>query len=309
MPRIIEDEPPLHLHKFYPKRQVFRSRSHLFIGESGTGKTTLVKDALFNMPYLDYGLAICPTHSSYMDFCGVLPKAVVWEGTDLSPLVRLVETQKRILKEPGNKKVRYLFVVLDDCIADAKVMKHPVIKDLLYNGRHYLITVLFTTQYIMEVPKKVRKNVKYVYQLKDNTREGIDDLHKCFFGVVGSRARFKQVLTVNTEKRGCLILDKVTSSNDPSKCVFYYRANPRLPDFRIGCKSMWRNCARFATSRASVETAGRNMVNEVMHGMGMRGPADVIEEEEEEEETVDPAQRHTSLVLEDLGPPDALRVA
>ncbi len=252
---------PIAIRRLKPKRQLLRNRSHLAIGKTGTGKTTLVLNLLHQMPYLDYGLVLAPTHSAYIDYCQVMPHAVVHENTDMTPIVNMLKTQKDILRGRGNRKIRYLYVILDDCMADDAVMKHKVMKDVAFNGRHYMLTTIFTTQYIMEVPKKIRANINYVYQLREMNGDNIVLLHKMYFSVLGDRKTFEAILHGNTSKRDCLFFDNVTSNTSPSGCVFFYKGQrtSELGDFQVGCKSMYRIIARYLVSQT-----GKNRENNIM---------------------------------------------
>ncbi len=274
------------------KQQLQRSRTHLVIGKTGTGKTTMVKNLLHSMSYIDYGLVIAPTHSSYLDFATVFPPAAVHENTDLTPLVNMLDTQKKILKKRGNRKIRYLCVVLDDCVADDKVMKHKIIKDIAYNGRHFHITSIWTTQYILEVPKAIRMNINYVYQLRELSKNNIETLHKEYFSIVGGMPTFIKILNAITDDRGCLFFDNCTQSTSPSDLVFWFKGKSTkdLGPFKVGCKSMYRIIARYMRPFSQVNDVD-NIEEEVMNMMR----ADEPEPEPEPTVVVDTSTKFNKL--------------
>ena len=264
------------MHPLLPKKHLLRNRSHLLIGKTGCGKTTLLFNLLFNMPYLDYGIAIVPSPEAYEDMCKVMPEAVVRQRIDMQPVDELLKNQQSFMRTRGNRKHRYLYLILDDVVSEKEVMNHPVMEQIAFRGRHYLLTTFITAQYINKVPKSIRGNINYIYQLREMSGENIDLLHKIYFSCVGNRAFFENVLQGNTEDRRCLVFDNVTSATSAEKCVYHYKGKKSsLLKFKVGCKSMYRIIARWLISKVEESKDFAEISREVMQRMNKPGEAPI----------------------------------
>ena len=138
----------------------------LVIGSRGTGKTTLIKD-IIEKTHNRYSnpLVMCRTAEAAEFFKTVTPEGLVFsDGYDYDKADEFLDVCRKNVKS-GMKNL----LVLDDCMFDTKVLKSRTMEEIHMNGRHYNITLLNVTQYLMNVPASIRANVDYVMVLKESS--------------------------------------------------------------------------------------------------------------------------------------------
>jgi len=233
-----DDEPePVKLHKFNftsfkPDRIV------MLVGKRGTGKSVLLNDLLsyLSLEY-DMGIAMSPTPESQDMFREFMPDSCIYDEYDGDKIAEVVDTLRRW----NHRKVyRRVFVLLDDCMFDPRVLRSTAMRDIHMNGRHLKILFLNIVQYVMDVPKSLRSQIDYVFALREPQRAYRESLYKNFFGVFGTYDEFAVALDTCTSNYGCMVIDNTSSKNDPSSSVFWYRAVPKPPKFILGNSTYWK---------------------------------------------------------------------
>ena len=68
-----------------------------------------------------------------------------------------------------------------------------------------------------------------------------------------TRRRRPPVASQVTENYGVLVLDNTKRSNDVQDLITWYRANPHLPDFKIGKPIFWAMYQATAKSEEDIE--------------------------------------------------------
>ena len=221
------------LKKFDPARMGV-GRVCLFIGKRNTGKSVLMKDVMYHDRDIPAGMVMTGSDNGFFD--GWVPDSFVYSGFDKGAVEKLVKRQRRACKQGRATDV---FLCLDDCMFEKGLLKLPVMRSLFYNGRHYKVTMLFSSQYAMDVDVGCRTNCDFVFVLRENILANRQRLYNNFFGIFPSFEVFCKVLDATTEDFGCLVLDNTSRSNNIEDCCFWYRAKVR-DDFRVGSDMFWR---------------------------------------------------------------------
>ena len=230
----------LKVQKFDPQ-QIKPHRIILFIGKRGTGKSKLLADIMYHIrDRVDFGLAMTPTEESATTFRQTMPEQWIYNNFAASKLEAMLNMQRELGKKG---KQRHLFVVMDDCMYDKKVMKGTSVRDLFMNGRHLKVTFCNAVQYIMDMGPDLRTQVDYVFALRENIISNKMKLWKYFFGMFEKYEDFARVLDRCTENFSCLVLDNTTPTTRVEDCVFWYRAKVDLPSFRMGKPLYWKLAA------------------------------------------------------------------
>ena len=233
----------IHLSKFNPKTIDIRRCSGsgpatcVFIGKRGTGKSTLVADILYYSRKIPIGVAISATEDGNEFYKQHIPDIFI--HTEYKPTIieQVINRQKKIIKQ--KKENSDVFVLLDDCMYDKKMIRDPNIRGIFMNGRHWKIMFMITMQYCMDLPPDLRTNIDYVFILRENIIQNQEKIYKNFFGIFPNLDMFKEVMNSCTEGYDCLVLDNTSRSNKISDCVFWYRAKPDRK-YKIGDKSLWK---------------------------------------------------------------------
>ena len=223
-------------------------RITMVIGKRGTGKSVLMRDILYHMSNkVDFGVAMTPTEESAREFEKCMPKSWVYRGFEQEKLDDIVRVQKE-KAQSGSSGAKQLYVVLDDCSYDKKIMKTETMRFLTANGRHVNLTFVMAFQYLVDCPPDVRTNVDYVMCTREIILANKVKLWRYFFGVFDRYEDFARVLDKCTADYGVLVFDNTQpgASGDPiANSIFWYRADPQLPTFRMGKEVYWKMSEQF----------------------------------------------------------------
>jgi hypothetical protein len=209
----------------------------LFQGRRNTGKTVLLRQAMFALrEHIEMTIALTPTQSSAEMFRTLMPESCVYDqGFDVGVIESLLSTQRDMIKR--GKRPRSILLVLDDCSFDSKAWKQKCVGDLARNGRHCLITVMITCQYVCDIGPSFRAQLDVCFALRDTILQNRKRLHSAFWGMMPF-PQFCAAFDACTENFGALVLNQAVQTNEISSCVFHTRAQPTLPPFTM-CRDIY----------------------------------------------------------------------
>tara|TARA_B110000046_G_C12891535_1_gene354586 strand:- start:42 stop:884 length:843 start_codon:yes stop_codon:yes gene_type:complete len=206
----------------------------IVVGKRGTGKSVLQRDLLYHLSdKVDFGMAMTPTEESAETFRQHMPDSWIYSGFSTVKMEQMLSMQRDMVK---NRKARRLFIVLDDCMYDKKILKGVAIRDLFMNGRHLNITMCNAIQYVMDMGPDLRTQVDYVFALRENIISNKQKLWKYFFGMFEKYEDFAKVMDTCTADHSCMVMDNTTGSCNVDECIFWYKAELDLPEFQIGAE-------------------------------------------------------------------------
>jgi hypothetical protein len=227
----------LQLKKFNPK-SIGDNRVCVFVGKRGTGKTTLVTDILYNKKHIPCGVVMSGTEEGNSYYQEFVPDLFVYNDYEREVVEKIITRQRLMAKQ--KKPDSDVFVLLDDCMYDKKMIRDKCIRAIFMNGRHWKLFFMLTMQYCMDLSPDLRANIDYVFILRENIIQNREKIYKNFFGIFPSFDMFNQVMNACTENYECLVLDNTSKSNKIEDVVFWYKAKMYKPgDFRIGNDQYW----------------------------------------------------------------------
>lgn len=213
----------------------------VFIGKRGTGKSTLVADILYHIRKINAGVAISATEDGNAYYSKFIPDLLIHSEYKPEIVQQVINRQKESIKKNKTSTDSDIFLLLDDCMYDKKMVRDTNIRGIFMNGRHWRVTFMLTMQYCMDLPPDLRANIDYIFILRENIIQNQEKLYKNFFGIFPQFSVFQDVLNSCTEGYDCLVLDNTSKSNNIQDCVYWYRAKPER-DFKIGSKELWKYC-------------------------------------------------------------------
>lgn len=223
----------LKIKKFDPRKMVEHCVV-LLVAKRRSGKSELVKDLMFYKRHLHAGIVMSATEAGNGFYGKFVPPCFVYDHFDKEALERLLRRQKKLTKEG---RAQGVFVILDDCAFDKKAMNDKLIRELLFNGRHYKITLFICAQYLVDLHPGLRANLDYILALRETMHR--EKLFKNFFPMFQSLATFNAVADELTKEFGALVLDNTVASSRLQDQVLWYKAKIDRKPWRLGSREAW----------------------------------------------------------------------
>lgn len=229
------------------------------IGRRGAGKSSVLASLLEDCKdRYQSGIVMSETEEEdpfWVNFC---PAAYIYPTHSEVAIQRLVDRQKRLVKERGAASAPYAFVVEDDTASDATLRNSPVVQQLMYNGRHWNIDFFMVCQDSLDLKRSLRGQIDYAVLLRDNNVESLRRLHANWCGVYADFGDFREMMDAVTTDHRVLVVNNTSLESDPSCVVAYYKGK-RSSDltaapFKLGSKAFWGH-ASSASFREAEEAA------------------------------------------------------
>jgi len=208
----------------------------LIAGRRGLGKSFLARDIVYH--FKDYEKVICFCGSEMAngdwrngcDACdkelGIsahhtcrLPPGTIHPRYNSTIIGNVVANQMKEFTEKGDACTR-LLIILDDISMDAELLnKCKTLKQIAMMGRHFKITCVVITQYIMDLQPKLRRQATMFFCLGETDDAVVKALKREFFSCLGTEKQVQKIMMVLTDDFGCMV--KVgTSSKAVKDTVF-----------------------------------------------------------------------------------------
>lgn len=223
----------------------------LLLGARGTGKSTLARACLFFMTKYEMGIIMAGTPDTIEEYAQHHVHTLIYEKYQPQPIIKMIRLQKRKLYEICEKyphetvernclRLPPMFLVLDDVMHDHNMInKSLAFNELMFYGRHYRITLIVAAQYVMQVAKRMRGQIDYVfttYQQDPFQRENI--MKQYNVGFPDTRT-FHKIMEKCTENYQAMVMAMHSTKRHLEERVFYYKAI-RGRRFRVGPRSLWK---------------------------------------------------------------------
>ena len=220
----------------------------IMIGKRNCGKSTIVKDLLYHKRYFPSGIIMSATEDSNKAYQEFMPKIFIYNDYQPDVIAKIIETQKDLVKKRGKGPDTRTFLLLDDCMYNAKIItKDANMRYLFMNGRHLNLCLIITLQYMLDIPPALRTNVDYVFALQEFNLDNKERLFRYFFGIFPNKQQFFSVHEQCTQDYHCLVLDNTSRSNRLEDVIYWFKAEPNRK-FKIGGKALWRFAKQFEMS-------------------------------------------------------------
>jgi len=224
------------------------------IGKPGTGKSSLMKDLLYNhRGKFPVGLIMSETNKDSKDFAGMVPDLFTHDSYNQEALDNMVIRQKRMVRKYGEQDPRnFAFVILDDCMDDTSWVHHPTTKGIFKNGRHWDLFFILAMQYCLDIPPPLRTALDYIFILREPNLRNRKQLWENYASIFPTLNMFCDALDDLTQDYHCMVIKNRVLSNKIEDVVFWYRARIHKP-FRVGTQEWWKWADRNYNSRYEQE--------------------------------------------------------
>jgi hypothetical protein len=223
----------------------------IFIGRRRTGKSTLVRDLLFQHQNMPLGTVISGTEESNSFYGKMIPPLFI--HGEFSPIIldnfvkrqklMMARIQRDIQMGVQSRIDPRSFMILDDCMYDDSWTHDKNIRYLFMNGRWLKVFFIITMQYPLGIQPALRTNVDFVFILREPYMSNRKRIFDNYCSVFPSFEFFCQIMDQCTQNYECLVVDNTSQSSKLEECVFWYKAELH-PDFRIGAPEFWAHSAQ-----------------------------------------------------------------
>jgi hypothetical protein len=249
----------------------------LLLGKRGTGKSVMMVDiakTLQDTGVIDMAIGMSPTDESNGTLSQFLPKTLIYPDFNENIVERILQQQKKQIKE--GKECKRVFIFMDDCGYDSKaIFNSKVMKRLFYNGRHSKIGLCLALQYAIDMPVAFRANCDVCITMRETIYSNRERLYKQYFGQFENMKAFCMTMDACTENYSALVsANNITNSNNISDSVFWYRAGVHEDPFVLGSKAVRtldRRCfddveTRLEEEKNKKESDRNSAINRVVRG-------------------------------------------
>jgi hypothetical protein len=252
------------------------TRSMIFIGGSGRGKSHALKSILYHHRDIETGVVMASCERADPFYTHFIPPIFVYDEFQpekIEDLICLQEKKKRAIdakrreaeavKNSGRleaAKALYQeadklalkfrkFVILDDLGWKRGFTSSDTIRKIMMNGRHWGMAFLLCLQYSIDLNASVRSSAGYIFATAEGIFENRKRLFHHYFGVFRTQTEFEPVFEACTRDFGMLVIDQTSRSTRPEDCLFHYRAPAVIPPFRMCSPSAWAYSAAHFSDR------------------------------------------------------------
>jgi hypothetical protein len=197
------------------------------LGKRRTGKTTWAKEILKPISKHCDRFAVMSGNKDNMEewALSVSRLFVMEKSIDQLEKIRDYQNNKcapyRRDRKEIPKKIT-LTLIFDDCGSDRAFMHHKVMKDILSNGRHYGMYLLFLCQCLTQMNSQNRDQLDYLGMLFTSNQKAVKMAHEEYGNVVDLRT-FKYTLRALTIDHGLCWIDNTVNPTNISECIFHKR--------------------------------------------------------------------------------------
>ena len=216
--------------------------NHRFLLDSfdvvrNTGKTTLITSLLYEKSHIfSVGEVMSGTEDSNGHYGKIFPGSFVYNALDKGQIENFIKRQKLAKQHLPNP---WAILLLDDCTDDPKLFNDPMFQGIFKNGRHWKMWFILSLQYSLDIKPVIRTNIDGTFILRETNLKNRRNLWENYAGIFPDFGQFCDVLDKLTDDYTALYVHNATTSNNLEDCVFWYKAKPIPPDFKIGCDEYW----------------------------------------------------------------------
>jgi hypothetical protein len=247
-PEKVEEESVITLREF-KLHWILSDSIVVLVGRRRSGKSWLIRQIIHMLSTrgMPYGKIYSGTEHCNPFFRNFFPPLFIQNEFDEEDLAKVLDSQKKKVRKAAKKYnvqdgrclENNMLLVFDDMLSQDNIWKKSQnFKKLFVEGRHYNILFVMSLQHVLGIPPAQRDNIDYAF-LFANDGQNLRKLWENYAGVIESFDMFKKIFYHCTRNKGCMVINKTSSSEDLTDKVFFYKAlDPGR--FRFGTRSLWR---------------------------------------------------------------------
>ena len=220
---------------------IIKNPSIAIIGKRGSGKSWIIRHLLYQMHLsgnIDECCIFAPTEKIYGFYSNFTEQ--VHHKYDSKIIEEILAIQTDRIK---NKIKKQVTVVFDDCFGINKLFAtDKLLRELLFNARHYEITYILSMQYPLKLCPELRSNFDYVFLMTDDICSNQKIMYDYYAGMFPTVDTFSQVYTQLTENYGSMLICNRGVKSNLFEKIFYFEANDIKDNFLIPAIEYFLDC-------------------------------------------------------------------
>ena len=216
----------------------------IIVGGKQSEKSVLIKELMHHFDVkceIPCGVVCSHKEHFYKEF---FPESFIYNDCNYM-CKRVIERQEKILQKDDELRKKgenginsKVLVVLDDVISEPTIAKNKDFNNIMYNSRHYDMTLIISVQNIKDLPPSARHNFDYIFLFANDIGAEIKKMYESFAGMFPSEKVFRTVLQTFTKNYQTLVLDMTYRANTTLNDKFgVFKANINLTYDTFGCKA------------------------------------------------------------------------
>lgn len=199
---------------------------YLVIGQSGAGKTWIMKNILhFKSSFIPVTVAVSETESVNKTFGENVPQLFIHEDAkDLPNIIQKCMDRQAVAIDKGIANP-FLTLLLDDCMNKQQNMNDDVSIQMFKTSRHYKMLVVISCQYSCDIRPMSRSQCAGFFILKQDNEKQRKSLFDNFASCIPNQAIFNTLMDTLTTDHCCMYIDNRNTSADWRERVYWYRAS------------------------------------------------------------------------------------
>ena len=218
--------------EFLNVKKVIRPyRKHLFVGKSGSGKTTKAVEVLRQMrSELNEVYVFTGSIEGKMFWGKYVPSLYIFCGYDPEKFRRIMENQAEMVdkyKRGEIKKPYRILVIFEDLSFLGSLMtKDNYVMMFIYQGRHLFIDGFIIAQYCKDFGPRIRGNMHYIYCTFIKERDLRQKIYQEWGGLLKNVSDFEVLLEKYTQNHCVLVIDTEVQSTDIRQNYYWFTVSP-----------------------------------------------------------------------------------
>ncbi len=203
-----------------------------------TGKSTLIASLLYGKKNIfPVAVAFSGSEDSNGFFKKIMPSTFIFNEYNEDQLRNVIKRQKIAKEHLPNP---WAVIILDDCTDDARIFNTPLQQGIFKRGRHWSLFYIVSLQYCMDVKPAIRTNTDAVFILREPILRNRRSLWENFCSIIPDFNLFCTLMDELTEDFTAMVVINQSTTNDWKDCVFWYKAVPPPPDWKLGSEDYHR---------------------------------------------------------------------
>lgn len=188
----------------------------LIIGSSGSGKSWLIRDIMYNFRDLLYGKVISPYEYSKNFYNKFIPSNYIYHQFKEEQIVDLIKRQTNIIDthDYTNENSGNAYLIMDDCDETMNFFKNEGMCDFLQTSNVLKIQpLILTNQHFSSIPTIIRKSFDYIFVIEQKYLTTRKKIHNEYCQFIEKYYDFDKIYDkISCNNFECMVINNITQS-------------------------------------------------------------------------------------------------